>query len=84
MKFLLTLLIILFFIGCSSTSKKTNKGNFSFLGCGMSNEEIIKEAKKCNDAKMGYKVWVTHNGIPQNVICTNPDKEDGKDGKDEN
>lgn len=44
---------------------------FAFSGCGMTNDEIIKGTKKCNDN--GLDVDVVKNGFnldTEKIICT--------------
>ena len=41
-------------------------------GCGMSNEEIIAERKKCQDAGMDYEIQHNMDGQVIRVVCTKP------------
>lgn len=41
-------------------------------GCGISNDKIIEECKKCEDAGMGYEIQTNMDGIVIRVICTEP------------
>ena len=54
------ILLSLFIVGC-------NEGNFIY---GISNDEIVREYRKCQDGKM--KSQIVYNGltgIPVRVIC---------------